>query len=129
MPVRFIFPLGTTALFFLRRDEAGRWIPAGGAFSRWAEDVPGSDAPWVVLARLYARAAALPDAERTALLEAERARLERRGDPVAQLMAADVARQLARPADAYALLENPPAEGEVEIELRRMRKAAIEAGN
>jgi hypothetical protein len=54
---------------------------------------------------------------------------QRAGDPVAQLMAADVARQLARPADAYALLDDPPAEGAVETELRRMRKAAVEAGN
>ena len=133
--VRFVFPLGTTALFFLRRDEAGTWIPAGGAFSRWAEDVPGPDAPWVRLARLYARAAALPEGERRALLEGERATLQQRaGDPVAQLMAADVARQLAGPrqTDTYALLDNAaPAEVEssVETALRQMRKAAIEAGN
>jgi hypothetical protein len=97
--VRFIFPLGTTALFFLRQDEAGRWIPAGGAFSRWAEDVPGPDAPWVTLARLYTRAAALPEVERAALLQ-------RADDPVAQLMAADVARQLARPVDGKAAIGN-----------------------
>ncbi len=130
--VRFIFPLGTTALFFLRRDEAGRWVPAGGAFSRWAEDVPGRDAPWVMLARLYARAAALSEPERRALLESERAALRQRGDdPVAQRMAADVARQVAALADAYALLEDPPGtvEDEVEVELRRLRKAGIEAGN
>jgi hypothetical protein len=130
--VRFIFPLGTTALFFLRRDEAGQWIPAGGAFSRWAEDVPGSGAPWVTLSRLYTRAAALPEAERRALLEGEHTALRQRADdPVAQLMAADVARQLAPPAEAYALLENPPAaiESDVEAELRRLRRAAIEAGN
>lgn len=133
--VRFIFPLGTTALFFLRQDEAGKWVPAGGAFSRWAEDVPGPDAPWVTLARLYTRAAALPEAERRALLEAERATLQRRADdPVAQLMAADVGRQLAasRQGDAYALLDDEePAEVEssVEAALRQMRGAAIEAGN
>lgn len=133
--VRFIFPLGTTALFFLRRDEAGRWEPAGGAFSRWAEDVAGRDAPWVALTRLYARAAALPEAERRALLEGERAKLlQRAADPAAQLMAADLARQLAGPieADAEALLDDRPraeTEGRVEAELRRMRKAAVEAGN
>jgi hypothetical protein len=130
--VRFIFPLDTTALFFLRRDDAGRWAPAGGAFSRWAEDVAGPDAPWVSLVRLYARAAALPEAERQALLEGERAALLRRADdPVAQLMAADVARQLAGPAeaDAYALLDDRSPDAGVEAELRRMRKAAIEAGN
>jgi hypothetical protein len=133
--VRFIFPLGTTALFFMRRDEDGRWVPAGGAFSRWAEDVPGSDAPWVQLSRIYARAAALPEAERDALLESERASLqERTDDPVAQLMAADIGRQLAGPqqADAYALLDDETSddvEGSVEAELRRLRRAAIEAGN
>src|SRR6478735_3069881 len=94
--VRFIFPLDTTVLFFLRRGEAGRWVPAGGAFSRWAEDVPAPDAPWVTLTRLYARAAALPEAERRALLESERAALLKRADdPVAQRMADDLARQLA----------------------------------
>jgi hypothetical protein len=134
--VRFIFPLGTTALFLLRQDEAGRWVPAGGAFSRWAEDVPGPDAPWVTLVRLYARAAALPEAERRALLETDRAALQQRADdPVAQLMAADIARQLAaaRPADAHAPLDDraPAADVETSVEaaVRQMRRAAIEAGN
>jgi len=131
---RFVFPLGTTALFFLRIDHEGRWAPAGEAFSRWAEDVPGRDAPWVELVRLYVRAAALPEGERTALLETERtALLARTDDPVAQLMAADVARQLApQQSDAYALLDDaPPAtvESSVEAALRKMRQASIEAGN
>ena len=123
---RFVFPLGTTALFFLRVDHEGRWAPAGEAFSRWAEDVPGRDAPWVGLVRLYVRAVALPEGARTALLDGERsAMLARADDPVAQLMAADVARQLAvtrQPGEA-------PAESSVEAALRQMRKAAIEAGN
>lgn len=133
--IRFIFPLGTTALFFLRQDENGRWVPAGGAFSRWAEDVPGADAPWATLTRLYARAATLAEAERTALLEAERDLLKQRADdPVAQLMAADIGRQLAGPRqpDAYALLsDEAPAEVErsVETAVRQTRRAAIEAGN
>lgn len=137
--VRFIFPLDTVALFFLRQDGAGRWVPAGGAFSRWAEDVPqevpGPDAPWVALARLYARAAALPADERKALLESERSTLlQRADDRDAQLMAADVARQLAgsHEADAYALLsdETPgQVEDRIEAEVRRTRRAAIEAGN
>ena len=55
--IRYVFPLGTTALFFLRSDHEGMWAPAGDAFSRWAEDVPGPDAPWVQLARFYAIAA------------------------------------------------------------------------
>lgn len=133
--VRFVFPLGTTALFFLRQDDAGKWVPAGGAFSRWAEDVPAADAPWVTLARLYTRAAALPEADRAPLLEAERATLAARADdPVAQLMAADIARQLAGPRQPEARIEfseQSPAEVEssVEAALRQMRKAAIEAGN
>jgi hypothetical protein len=131
--VRFVFPLGTTALFFLDREQ-GKWVPAGGAFSRWAEDVPGADAPWVELVRLYLRAAALPEAERAALLQAEREALfARTDDPIAQLMAADIARQLApRQPDAYALLaeEDPAvAEDRVEAEWRRLRRAGIEAGN
>lgn len=133
--VRFIFPLGTTALFFLRRDEKGNWVPAGGAFSRWAEDVPDADAPWVRLVRLYARAAALPEGERAPLLESERATLQQRvDDPVAQLMAADIRRQVEgrpQPAAAIVFSEQSPAEVEsaVEAALRQMRRAAIEAGN
>ena len=132
---RFVFPLGTTALFFLRTDHEGHWAPAGEAFSRWAEDVPGREAPWVELVRLYVRAAALPGAERTALLDSERTTLlTRTGDPVAQLMAADVARQLGPPqqGDAFAQLssDEPAAtESSVEAALRRMRQSAIEAGN
>ena len=130
---RFVFPLGTTALFFLRIDHEGRWAAAGEPFSRWAEDVPGADAPWVALVRLYLRAAALPEPERNALLQAERdALLARRDDPVAQLMAADVARQMTPRADAYALLgpEDPAQiDATVEAEIRRLRRAAIEAGN
>jgi len=132
---RFIFPLGTTALFFLRKDDKGQWTAAGGAFSRWAEDVPDADAPWVRLTRLYLRAAALSEGDRAALLASERdALLARADDPVAQLMAADIARQLggARPAEAYALLADEPqaqTESSVEAALRQMRRAAIEAGN
>lgn len=132
---RFVFPLGTTALFFLRLDHEGRWAPAGGAFARWAEDVPGREAPWVALVRLYLRAAVLPEGERAALLEAERTALLARGDdPVAQLMAADIQRQLAGPPppdSAIVFSEQTPAEVEsaVAAALRKMRQAAIEAGN
>ena len=98
--IRTIFPVGTTALFFLQRRD-GRWASAGGPFSRWAEDVPGADAPWVRLADLYVRAAALPEAERKALLIHERDGWRAQTtDPVAQLQAADIDRQLAGP--------NPP---------------------
>lgn len=101
--IRYIFPRGTTALFFLAlaKDGSG-YRPAGGPFSRWAEDVLTDDAPWLRLTRLYTRVAALPEAERTAALEAERANFAaRKDDPVAQLMAADIARQMAGPNEAW----------------------------
>ncbi len=101
--IRYMFPAGTTALFFLERVPDGEgWRPSGGPFSRWAEDVLIDDAPWLRLVRLYARAAALPIAERTALLEAEHARLAALpADPVAHLMAADIARQLEGPNETW----------------------------
>jgi len=99
--VRYMFPLGGTVLFFLVPDQTpGSWRPAGGPFSRWAEDVPEGGGPWAALAALYADAADLPEGERMALLEAERATLASRGDdPIALLMAADIARQIAGPDD------------------------------
>ena len=132
--IRYVFPLGTTALFFLER-RGGEWVPAGGAFSRWAEDVTGPSAPWVELVRLYLRAAQLPAGERPAWLGAQREALRARADdPVAQLMAADIGRQLgpAPAGDAHAQLDpaDPAAtESAVEAEVRRLRQAAIEAGN
>ncbi|KPL69389.1 hypothetical protein SZ64_15500 [Erythrobacter sp. SG61-1L] len=103
--IRYMFPLGTRALFFLKRGEDGDWQATGRPFSRWAEDVPDEDAPWVRLSTLYAQAAALPDAERTAMLE--RARDEwaaMADDPVAQLLAANVTRQLAGQNEPWNLL-------------------------
>lgn len=98
--IRRVFPQGAQVLFFLQRQNA-EWRPAGGPFSRWAEDVPDGDAPWVALAGLYAHAALLQPDERTAMLEAQHeALLARSDDDVAQLMAEDIARQLAGP--------NPP---------------------
>jgi hypothetical protein len=103
--IRRVFAPGATVLFFLDRSE-GDWVPAGGAFSRWAEDVSGAEAPWVQLARFYARVAPLPEAERKALLEAERdALLARTDDPMAQAMGGDIDRQLAGPNPA--LVEGP----------------------
>lgn len=91
--IRYMFPVGTQALFFLTQME-GQWVPAGGPFSRWAEDVLRDDAPWLQLARFYTKVSALPAAERQAALEAERARYAADANgPVAQLMAADIARQ------------------------------------
>ncbi len=102
--IRRMFPLGTTALFFLKQRD-GEWSSAGGPFSRWAEDVPGEGAPWAVLTRLYVQAAGLAGEERKALLEAERGRLAARAqDPVAQLMAADIERQLAGPNEPWNVL-------------------------
>lgn len=96
--IRYMFPADTQVLFFLKRHEGGRWGPAGGPFSRWAEDVIDPEGPWPVLTALYVRAAALPATERKTLLEAERERLlEKANDPVARLMAADITRQLAGP--------------------------------
>src|SRR5690606_30154486 len=87
--------------FFLDRRD-GEWVPAGEPFSRWAEDVPGVDAPWVRLTTLYVRAAALAEGERRTVLEAERDALRARADdPIAQLMAADIDRQLAGPNEPW----------------------------
>jgi len=95
--VRYMLPLGTTALFFVQREK-GNWVPAGYPFARIAEDVPDADAPWVRLVALYVRATALPESERRAMLEAERDRLRAMpADPVSRLMAADIDRQLAGP--------------------------------
>lgn len=106
--IRRTFAQGATVLFFLDRAD-GEWVPAGGAFSRWAEDVSGEDAPWVQLARFYARVAPLAEDQRTALLEAEREALSARtDDPAAQAMAADLARTIAEPDP---VLETPPDDG------------------
>lgn len=129
--IRYVFPLGTTALFFLKAGDGGSWEPAGGPFSRWAEDVPDAEAPWVRLARLYAAPDALP-----LLAEEREALLARADDPVAQLMAADIARQLepgAPPAAAPPETEEAgfreAGDTAVEAALEAMRRRAIEAGN
>ena len=129
---RYMFPRGTTALFFLEWRD-GAWRGAGGAFSRWAEDVIADDAPWTRLVRFYAGIAAAPEDDRAALLEAERARLAALpDDPVAALMAADIARQLAGPNPTWHEVmryENATAE-EVAAEAEKAAaevKAAAEA--
>lgn len=93
---RRVFPLGTTVLFFLERSGSDdSWRSSGDAFSRWAEDVLTEDAPWLQLAGLYTEVAALPESEHLGVLEAERSRfIARVDDPVAKLMAADMARQI-----------------------------------
>lgn len=95
--IRYMVPKGSRLLFFLDRRE-GQWVPAGGPFSRWAEDVLTDDAPWLQAVRFYVDVAELPESERTAALEARRAEWAAKDDdPVARLLAADVARQLAGP--------------------------------
>jgi len=133
--IRTAFRLGATALFFLRTDHEGMWAPAGTAFSRWAEDVADGQAPWVQLARLYTVAAGLPEEDRVPFLEDEReALLARTGEPLARLMADDIARQIAGPAppppDPFEeAFRQPDEESAVEAALKAMRQAAIEAGN
>lgn len=98
--IRYLVPKGSRVLFFLHRSDDG-WTPAGGPFSRWAEDVLTDDAPWLQVVRLYVEAAALPAGDRTAYLTARRDEYgAERDNPVAQLIAADIARQLDGP--------NPP---------------------
>jgi hypothetical protein len=108
---RMSFPRGSRVLFFLKW-ESDHWRAAGGPFSRWAEDVLTDDAPWLQVVRLYAEAAALPASDRTAYLTARRdEHAAERDNPVAQLIAADIARQLAGP-NAPLREEFPPAPGE-----------------
>jgi hypothetical protein len=132
--IRYIFPLGTTALFFLRVDHEGMWAPAAPPVSRWAEDVPDGQAPWVQLTRAYAIAAALPEADRGEYLADEReALLARADDPVAQLMAADIARQIdgtAGKVDLGLFEEDAGKTGNaVDAALEAMRRAGSEAGD
>lgn len=95
--VRYIFPRGSRVLFFLDRED-GDWQVSGGPFSRWAEDVLTDDAPWLQAVRFYAAVAKLPEAERAAALAARREELAAiDDDPVAQLIAADIGRQLEGP--------------------------------
>lgn len=99
--IRYMFPKGTKALFFVGQED-GQWLPAGGPFSRWAEDVLSDDAPWLRLTRLYAAVAAMPESERSDMLGEEMERLAgQTDDPVAQLMARDIARQLAGPNETW----------------------------
>lgn len=103
--IRYMVPRGSRLLFFLSRND-GQWLPSGGPFSRWAEDVLTDDAPWLQAVRFYVEVAALPESQRAAALTARRDEWAARSDDfVAQLLAADVARQLAGP--------NKPLRGEL----------------
>jgi hypothetical protein len=127
--IRTVFPLGTTIVAFLRTGHEGMWAPAGDAFSRWAEDVPDANAPWVQLVKLYAVAASLPEADRAGFLEDEReALLARSGEPLAQLMADDIARQLGGPEalpdePIEDVFRDPGEESSVDAAQRAMRQA------
>lgn len=115
--IRYFFPRGTTALFFLERGDAGQWRSSGDAFSRWAEDVLTEDAPWLRLTRFYAKVAAAPAGARKGMLEVERDRLAALGggDPVAHLMAEDVGRQLEGPNQPWNAIMQRAISGEEEI--------------
>lgn len=111
--IRYAFPRGSRVLFFLRRGE-GMWQAAGGPFSRWAEDVLTDDAPWLQAVRFYVDVAGRPTGDRTAALAARRDELAALADdPVAQLLAADIMRQLAGPA-APLRKELPPADEDID---------------
>jgi hypothetical protein len=106
---RFMFVRGATVLFFLNPIEKamkgrevpapirGMLVPAGSAFSRWAEDVLSAESPWVRATRLYIAAAALPADRRRAMLIAERDRLRAAADQESRVIADDIDRQLAGP--------------------------------
>lgn len=125
--IRYIFPEGTIVLFFLEQKE-GKWRAAGGPFSRWAEDVVGTDAPWTVLTRFYASLQDADPAKRKALLEAERDRLfARESDPVADLMARDIERQLTGPNEEWNTIMRRAIDGEAEIPSGAEAEAAATA--
>lgn len=95
--IRYMVPKGSRLLFFLDRRD-GQWVPAGGPFSRWAEDALTDDAPWIAATRFYLEVQALPEPGRKAAMTARRDVLRAKsGDPVAQLLADDIDRQLAGP--------------------------------
>lgn len=94
---RYMVPKGSRLLFLLR-GTAEDWIPAGGPFSRWAEDVLTDDAPWLDAVKFYIDVQKLPESDRKAALEKRRDELRaKQGDFIAQLLAEDIDRQLAGP--------------------------------
>lgn len=115
----------SSVLFFVKPAEKefgadvppemrGMLVPAGGAFARWAEDVPSKDAPWVRATRIYAEAAALPKEQQRQFLLTKRAELLRAPDPYSRLIAADIERQLAGP--------NKPWNQRMREEIEKMEK-------
>lgn len=94
---RYMVPKGSRVLFLLRGTK-GHWIPAGGPFSRWAEDVLTDDAPWFDAVKFYIEVQELPEAGRKAALGKRRDELRAKADDfVAQILAEDIDRQIAGP--------------------------------
>lgn len=132
--IRYMFVKGSDVLFFVKSAEKsfgadvppelkGTLMPAGGAFSRWAEDVSWADAPWVRATKIYVKAAALPKDQQRAFLMSERDSLLKAPDPYSKLIGADVDRQLAGP--------NKPWNELMEEEIKKMEeqeKKAKKAG-
>ena len=128
--IRYMFVKGSTVLFFVKpaakaygadvpAELKGTLVPAGGAFSRWAEDVPSVDAPWVRATKIYIRAALLPKNQQHAFLASQRDVLLKAPDPYSKLIGADVDRQLAGP--------NKPWKELMEEEIKRMEQREKQA--
>lgn len=91
---RHNFVVGSLVVFFLEPFDGG-WRPFSGAHTRWAEDVPFANAPWVRLVRIYIEASHLRQHNRISFLKRERDKLlaqhRRRWS---RLMATDIQRQI-----------------------------------
>ena len=125
--LRYMFPKGTTVLFFLEERE-GEWSPSGGPFSRWAEDVLDADSPWIRLSRFYASVPTDDATRRKTVLEAERDRLWKLSeDPVAALMAQDIERQLVGPNEPWNAIMRKAIDGEAEAPAGAEGEVAAEA--
>lgn len=123
---RYMFVRGATVLFFLNSagnaykgrdvppEAQGMLHPAGGAFSRWAEDVLSAASPWVRATRLYINAAALPSDQQKRMLAAEQDKLRAAGDQESRVIAEDIGRQLAGP--------NKPWNQLMEEEIKKMEE-------
>jgi hypothetical protein len=83
---RYSLAKGATTIFYLKRWNGG-WSGAGGAFSRWAEDVPSRSAPWARTTRIYSRIAQMPKSRWEAALRAAVRVLVATGRPDDRLIA------------------------------------------
>jgi hypothetical protein len=134
--IRYMFVKGSTVLFFVSHAEKafggevpaelkGILMPAGGAFARWAEDVPSADSAWVVATKIYVKAAALPKDQQKQFLETQRDALLRAPAPYSRLIAADIDRQLAGPNKPWNQLMHEEIE---KMEKRKEEKPSIDRG-